>query len=460
MPHGGTFGGAFPLCSSARHDTSALSQGLEGVKTLFHRISVGWIVTGGKMDDLLLRGGIIAARQQDLAIQHGRIRQIAPGISTPAQTTLDIPAKLVLPGFIESHIHPDKAFIADRTTGLRRGGPSPQVLVAHLKKKFTVEDIAERARRVMLSALRHGCTAMRAHVEIDAWVGLRGVEALQRVQAEFAGMLDLQLIAFAQEGIFHDGVTQGLLREGLQLGLPTLGGCPYMDRDPRRHIDWCFETAETAGVCLDFHADSGDDPSDLTCDYIAAQTIARGLQGRVTLGHLCTLDMLEPEHRARVIETLRQADIHVISLPATEMHVKGRADKHTWRGVTRLEELRAAGINVSISTNNIANPFTPYGHPDLLRQALVTAMAAHLGNLDQMAWLLDLITANPARAIGLKDYGLAEGCRADLVVLDAADSVQAITEQAEKLWVIKDGRIVARNTRTSEVFVSADAASR
>jgi cytosine/creatinine deaminase len=412
------------------------------------------------MDDLILRGGIIAGTQQDLAIQHGRIRQIAPRISTPAQATLDISAKLVLPGFIESHIHPDKAFIANRTSGLRREGPSPQVLVAQLKKTFTIEDIYERARRVMLFAIRHGCTTMRAHVEIDAFAELRGVEALQRVQAEFAGVLDLQLIAFAQEGIFHDEVTQGLLREGLQMGLPILGGCPYMDREPRRHIDWFFDTAEAAGVPLDFHADSGDDPSALTCDYIAEQTIARGMQGRVTLGHLCTLDMLEPDHRARVIETIRQADIHVISLPATEMHVKGRADKHTWRGVTRLEELRAAGINVSISTNNIVNPFTPYGHPDLLRQALVTAMVAHLGNLDQMAWLLDLITINPARAIGLKDYGLAEGCRADLVVLDAADPVQAITEQAEKLWVFKAGRIVARNARTSEVFVTPEALTR
>jgi cytosine deaminase len=273
-------------------------------------------------------------------------------------------------------------------------------------------------------------------------------------------MLDVQLIAFAQEGIFHDDVTQGLLREGLQMGLPILGGCPYMDLDPRRHIDWFFNTAETAGVPLDFHADSGDDPSGLTCDYIAEQTIARGMQGRVTLGHLCTLDLLEPERRARVIDAIHQAGIHVISLPATEMHVKGRADKHTWRGVTRLEELRAAGVNVAISTNNIANPFTPYGHPDLLRQALVTAMAAHLGNLDQMAWLLDLITINPARAIRLKGYGLAEGCWADLVVLDAADPVQAITEQAEKLWVLKGGRIVARNGRTSEVFVTADAARR
>ena len=261
------------------------------------------------MDDLLLRGGIVAGTRRDLAIDQGHIRQIAPHISTPARTTLDIAGKLVLPGFVESHIHPDKAFIAERTSGLRQGGPTPQVLVAELKKTFSVADIYERARRVMLGAIRHGCTSMRAHVEIDAFVELRGVEALQRVQAEFAGVLDLQLIAFAQEGIFHDDVTQGLLREGLQMGLPTLGGCPYMDEDQCRHIDWFFETAEAAGVPLDFHADSGDDPSRLTCDYIAEQTIARGMQGRVTLGHLCTLDVLEPDRRARVIDTMRRAGI-------------------------------------------------------------------------------------------------------------------------------------------------------
>jgi cytosine deaminase len=184
------------------------------------------------------------------------------------------------------------------------------------------------------------------------------------------------------------------------------------------------------------------------------------MQGRVTLGHLCTLDMLEPAQRARVIAKLHAAEMHVVSLPATELHVKGRADTHTWRGVTRIEELRAAGVNVAISTNNIVNPFTPYGHPDLLRQALIAAIAAHLGNLEQMAWLLDLITVNPARAIGLHAYGLAEGCDADLVVLDAADPVQAITEQAEKLWVVKSGRIVARNTRASELFIAADIVTR
>jgi cytosine deaminase len=405
------------------------------------------------MDDLLLRGGMIAGQQQDLAIQQGYIRQIAPHLDTTAPETIDVTGQLVLPGFVESHIHPDKAFVADRAPGLRAGGPTPQVLVAELKKAFSVDDIYQRARRALELALRHGCTAMRAHVEIDPYVELRGVEALQRLQAEFAEVIDLQLVAFAQEGLFHDDTTQDMLREALQMGLQVLGGCPYMDRDQRHHIAWCFDTAEAYDVPLDFHADSSDDPALLTCDYIAEQTIARGMQGRVTLGHLCTLDALDPEPRAKVIAKLRQAQLHTISLPATELHVKGRADaKRIWRGITRIGELHAAGLNVSISTNNIVNPFTPYGHPDLLRQALVAAMVAHLGNLDQMAWLLDLITTNPARALGLKDYGLAAGCRADLVVLDAANPAQAITEQAEKLWVLKSGRIMVRNTRTTETL--------
>jgi cytosine/creatinine deaminase len=409
------------------------------------------------MDDLILRGGIVLGQRGDLAINQGRIRQIAPRIVAPAHAVLDATDKLVVPGFVESHIHPDKAFVADRTTGLSPNGPTPQMLVARLKTAFTVDDIHARARRVLLAAIRHGCTAMRAHVEIDPFVGLRGVEAMLRLRSELDSVLDLQLIAFAQEGIFRDDETQALLREGLRMGLPVLGGCPYMDEDERRHIDWFFETAQAAGVPLDFHCDSSDDPARLTCDYIAEQAIARGMMGRVTLGHLCTLDILEPDHRAHVIDTMARAGIHAVSLPATELHVKGRAPSRAWRGITRIEELRAAGVNVSISTNNIVNPFTPYGYPDLLRQALVAAMGAHLGNLDQLAWLLDLVTVNPARMLGLSDFGLAEGCRADLVVLDAADPAQAITEQAEKLWVIKAGRVVAQNTRRSELFLAAHA---
>jgi cytosine deaminase len=403
------------------------------------------------MDDLLFRGGMVAGQARDIAIRGGRIRQIAPRIEADAAETLDIHGKLVVPGFVESHIHPDKAFIADRAPGLQSGGPTPQTIVAELKKSFTVEDIRQRASRVLEIALRHGCTAMRAYVEIDTYVELRGVEAMLKVQQEWDGLVDLQLVAFAQEGIRHDEVTCDLLREGLRLGLPTLGGCPYMDTDQKGHIDWFFETAAAFGVRLDFHADSSDDPAMLTCDYIAEQTIAYGLQGQVTLGHLSTLDVLEPAHRAEVIAKLHEAGVHAMSLPATESHVKGRDDpRRTWRGVTRIGELREAGLNVSLSTNNIVNPFTPYGHPDLLRQALVAALTAHLGNVEQMAWLLDLVTVNPARALGLSDYGLDGGCRADLVVLDAATPAQAITEQAEKLWVCKNGRIVVRNARATE----------
>lgn len=404
------------------------------------------------MNDLTLRGARVDGRRVDIAIRDGRIDGVGSDLPTTGAPSIDVGDRLVLPGFVETHIHPDKAFIADRTEGLRAGGPTAQTLVAGLKTSFTVDDIYRRARRVLELAVRHGCTAMRAHVEIDALLELRGVEAMRRLQADFAGILDLELIAFAQEGIFHDSVTRDLLREALKSGLRTLGGCPYMDGDQRAHIDWFFETAEAFGVPLDFHADSADDPAMLTSDYIAEQTIARGMHGRVSLGHLCMLDVLEPAHRARLLERLREARIHVISLPATELHMKGRADsRRTWRGVTRLGELRAAGVNVAISTNNVANPFTPYGHPDLLRQALITAMTAHLGNLEQLAWLPELFTTNAARAIGLDGYGLAVGCRADLVVLDAADAAQAITEQVEKLYVIKGGRVVARNTRTSEL---------
>ena len=404
------------------------------------------------MSSLLLRDGLVGGRRQDLLIRDGRIHRIGARLDPGGAETMDVTDKLILPGFVETHIHPDKAFIADRTEGLRAGGPTAQTLVAELKKKFTVDDIYQRARRVMELAVRHGCTSMRAHVEIDSFVELRGVEAMRRLQKDLAGVLDLELIAFAQEGIFNDDVTKDLLREGLKMGLRWLGGCPYMDKDQRGHIDWFFETAQELGVPLDFHADSSDDPALLTCDYIAEHTIKRGMQGRVTVGHLCMLDVLEPPHRAQVIATLREAGIHVISLPATEMHVKARTDtRRTWRGVARLGELREAGLNVAISTNNIANPFTPYGHPDLLRQALVAALSMHLGNLDQMAWLLELITTNAARAIGLEGYGLAEGCRADLVVLDARDPAQAITEQAEKLYVIKNGKVVARNRRTTEL---------
>jgi cytosine deaminase len=409
------------------------------------------------MNDLLLRGGLVGGRRQDIAMRDGRIERIGTGLSTDGYDVVDVTDKLVLPGFVETHIHPDKAYIADRTAGLTAGGPTPQVLVAEQKRKFTTADVYARARRALETAVRHGCTIMRSHVEVDVFVEMRGVEALRRLQTDLASVLDLQLIAFAQEGIFGEQEpTQALLRDALKAGLATLGGAPFMDpKRQRDHIDWFFATAKEFGVPLDFHADSGDDVAMLTTDYIAEQTIRYGMQGRVTVGHVGMLDALPPAHRAEVIAKLREARVNVVSLPATELHVKGRTDAtKTWRGVTRMSELRDAGVNVAISTNNIVNPFTPYGHPDLLRQALVIAMAAHLGNLDQLAWLPALFTTNPAKLLGLTDYGLAEGKRADLVVLDARDAAQAITDQVEKLYVIKAGRVVAKNARSNEIFLA------
>src|SRR6185436_693846 len=154
---------------------------------------------------------------RDILVRDGRIARIADRIDAGTADVIDVTGKLVLPGFVETHIHPDKAFIADRTQGLRAGGPTAQTLVAELKKTFTVDDIYQRARKVMELAVRHGCTSMRAHVEIDSFVELRGVEAMRRLQADLVGVLDLELIAFAQEGIFNDGVTKDLLREGIKM---------------------------------------------------------------------------------------------------------------------------------------------------------------------------------------------------------------------------------------------------
>ena len=404
---------------------------------------------------LLLRNARIDGQLNDVLVEDERIAAIAPGLEAADAVHRDLAGKLLLPGFVESHIHLDKAFVADRAPGLSSEGPSPQSLVAELKRRFTVEDVYARARRAALQAVRHGCVAMRAYVEIDPFVELRGVEAMLALKADLAGVLDLQLVAFAQEGIYQDELTQGLLVEGLRQGLEVLGGCPYMDPGQERaHIDWCFEVANQHGVPLDFHADTADDPAALTTDYIVHQTHAYGMEGEVQIGHLCTLDVLVPEARATLIEAIRKADVHVVSLPATEAHVKGRDDSaRTWRGVTRIGELRDGGVNTAVATNNVVNPFTPYGHADLLRQLLVTAMTAHLGNIDQLAWLPELVTDNPARAIKRADYGLRPGARADLVVLDAPDPVTAIIEQSEKSLVLSGGRIVAENSRANALAV-------
>ena len=253
---------------------------------------------------------------------------IGPLAGRPAARVSPARAGAVTPGLVEAHIHLDKALLLERAPSVEGTLAEAIRVTGEAKRRFTVEDIRARARAVLDMAVRHGTTAMRSHVEVDPIVGLTGLEASLPLKREYAPALDLQLCAFAQEGILQAPGTEALLAEALRGGADLVGGCPYNDTDARAHIDIVFRLAREFGVDADFHADFFDEPEHLHVRYIAEQTVRHGWQGRVAVGHVTELAALPPG-AGRDRRAAPRAGIGVIVLPATDLYLMGRRDGGT-----------------------------------------------------------------------------------------------------------------------------------
>jgi len=401
------------------------------------------VVTVSEAVDLLLRGAHLPDREglADIAIAGERIVAIDTA-GRPARRTIDLGGRLVTPGLVESHIHLDKALLTDRISATAGTLDEAIRLTGEAKQAFTADDIQARARRVLDLAVRAGTTAMRTHVEVDPLVGLTGMEAMLPLREEYAPALDLQICAFAQEGIVQAPGTEGLLRRALTMGADLIGGCPYNDRDGVEHIRIVFALATAFGVDADFHVDFADEPEHLHVREIAAQTVRAGWQGRVAVGHVTELAAVPGFRQDEIIAEIAAAGLGVICLPATDLYLMGRKDDgNTRRGLTPVRRLLQAGVPVALASNNIRNPFTPVGTADLAHMAFLAAVAAHMGTPADLRALLAAITLHPARLLRLPDYGLAVGCRADLVVWDCARPEDAVATLPPRTLVVKRGRV-------------------
>jgi cytosine deaminase len=267
-------------------------------------------------------------------------------------------------------------------------------------------------------------------------------------------------VAFPQEGLIKAPSTVDLLEECLRNGADVVGGCTYNEADVdgcKEHIRLVFDLAEKYDVPVDMHCDFQTDDSDpryALVEHIADVTMDRGMQGRVTLGHMTSLGSLSGHHRVGVWDKIRQAELNIVVLPFTDMHLNARNDDHdVRRGLAPVKLMWDVGISVGLSSNNVRNAFTPFGNADLMDVALFLAQVGHLGTPDDFQKLLETITYTNAKIIGIQDgYGVKVGNRADLVVLDASDGPTALLGRAVRTAVVKDGRIVARTTKTTEMF--------
>lgn len=394
--------------------------------------------------DLILRNARLAdsAEPVDIGIRGGRIAALGSLLpATPASRICEAGGRAVLPGFVDTHVHLDKACLLGRC-GHSHGGDLAAAIraVSELKRGFTEDDVYARGARVLEKAIVKGTTHMRTHVEVDPRAGLRSFAAIKRLKQDYAWGIDLQICVFPQEGLTNDPGTEELLVAALKDGADLLGGCPYTDSDPQEQIARLFGLARNFDVDLDFHLDFDLDPSWRHLDEVCRQTVAHGWQGRVAIGHVTKLSALPPEELAAAARLLAESGMALTVLPATDLYLTGRNVTHNVpRGLTPAHRLVQQGVTCSIATNNVLNPFTPFGDASLLRMANFYANVAQMDPGD-FATSLDMVTQQPARLMKLSDYGIAVGNPADLVVLDAATPGEALAELAEPLMVFKNGR--------------------
>lgn len=392
--------------------------------------------------DLLLRQGRRAdeAAPVDIAVASGRIVEIAHRIAADApEERLD--GRLVIAGFVESHIHLDKSCILDRCDCEQGTLEEAIASVATAKRSFTEADIYARARRTLEKAIIQGTTRMRTHVEIDPRVGLKGFHAVRQLKRDYEWAIDVQICAFPQEGLTNDPGAEDLLVQACEQGADVIGGCPYTDTDPLTQIARIFDIARRFDLDIDFHLDFDIDPSWMHLDEVCRQTDAQGWGGRVAVGHVTKLSAIDHSRLAEIGRRLADAGVAVTVLPATDLFLMGRDRQfHVPRGVAPVHRLLQGGVTCSLATNNVLNPFTPFGDCSLIRVANLYANVAQIGRARDLKACFDMITTLPARLMNAGHYGVAVGHPADLVVLDSHDPALAVAEVAQPLFGFKRGR--------------------
>ena len=403
------------------------------------------------MLDLKIENAVLTncAKRQTIAIGDGRIINVMPTDSLtdslPAAQTLDAKGNLVIPGLVDPHLHLDKAFLLEKAPA--KVGDFQEALeeTLRLKKEFTIEDIQARARRAIENAIAFGVTAIRSHIEVDPILQLTSIEALLPIQQEYAQRLTLQLAIFAQEGITNQPGTEALLRQALSLGGDVLGSAPYTDSDPEQNIKIVFDLAEAFDCDVDFHLDFLDDDKPLLFPVVARETMRRGWQNRVCLGHMTRLAGLAPAELEEAAQLLSEAGISVLALPVSDLYMMARKDTHNVRrGVAPIHTLSDFGVNSAIATNNIQNLFTPFGDGDPLKICTLLAQVLQLGTRDRHALCLEMATTRAAEAIGIRGHRIAPGSAADLVVLDARSVSQAVGAAPADRTTIKAGKVVSK----------------
>lgn len=407
------------------------------------------------MLDLLVRRATLpdGRRQMDIACQGGRIVELATHIEA-AQVALEIDAGgcLVTPPFVDSHFHLDSTLSYGRPRVNRSGTLLEGIaLWGEFAQDISADDVKARARMLCHWAIARGNLAIRSHVDVSN-PELVAVRALLELREELQPYLDLQLVAFPQEGYLRNPEARAALTAALDLGVDVVGGIPHLERtmaEGARSVTLLCELAAARGLPVDLHCDESDDPLSRHIETLARETVRLGLQGRVAGSHLTSMHAMDDATVSKLLRLMREARVHAIANPLINITLQGRHDAYPkGRGMTRVKEMMDCGINVSFGHDCVLDPWYALGSHDLLEVAHMGLHVAHMTGVDEMRACFDAVTRNGARTLGLAHYGLEAGCYADMVVLQASDTIEALRIHPARLHVIRRGRVIASTPKS------------
>lgn len=377
-------------------------------------------------------------RYVDILVQNGTIAQIRPCQEDMAENlaqaeetiVLQMNGRIVLDGFTDGHMHLDKAFVNEVVCNTSGTLDEAIRIMGPYKAGMDRADIYRRGNRLMEMAWSNGTRSIRTHVDVDSMIQMRSTEALLDLREAWSDRIELQIVAFPQEGILKDPGAYGYLEEALRAGADAVGGIPATENDPAEHIQKVFDLAERFDVPVDMHIDETDDPDSLTILELCRQTRERGFQGRVTAGHLCSLASNPPEVTESVLEQVHDAGISLISLPSTNLYLEGRGDTFcVRRGILPIRAAREKGIPVALASDNVRDPFNPFGNANPLETALIAAHGCHMGGREDLKDLFRMVSTLPQQFLGFR-HDLEAGHPARFIILDARSEMEVIISQA------------------------------
>ena len=401
------------------------------------------------MLDLILRNAALPDGRSgiDIACGGGRIVGLGPALKATAAREIDAGGRLVSPPFVDCHFHMDATLSLGRPR-LNLSGTLLEgiALWGELRAIQTAQEIVERALRYCDLAVAQGILAIRSHVDVtDA--RLVGVEALLEARRRVAPYIDLQLVAFPQDGLLRSPGAEANLLRALDMGVDVVGGIPHFERtmaDGEASVRRLCAIAAERGLRLDFHCDETDDPTSRHVETLAAEVARLGLGARATASHLTSMHSMDNYYASKLIPLIAESGLNVVANPPINILLSGRHDTFPKRrGMTRVAELAAAGVTVAFGQDCMMDPWHPLGNADMLEVASIGLHVGQLSSRAGMAACFDAVTANAAAVMGLEGYGVRVGARADMVVLDAPDPIEAIRTGATRLFVIRAGAVIA-----------------